>query len=371
MAFEIKNNVLLSYTEEKDVKNVVIPEGVTGLGGWVGDSEYYYAFYKCKYIESITIPASVTVLNPEQFYYIKNLRWIECKGEVETTDIAFPGCKNLVYLICNPNTPLSKMPKKWKQMLAIGVTKYLYDGNTVSAEALKEVKSYFTSQNKKQELYKLGYAYPFVLQFMIDEGLLSEELYDEMIGQAQANQNAEVLTMLIEGKSKQYPSEDLWERAEKKIDKEIAYAQKMDDHTSVEYLKSQWSWKKLEDGTLVIWTYKGTDSEVFIPATVGKNKVTAVRGFLFHSNSFDRNEWLRNNIKKIHIAEGIMEIGSLQDGPMSDFAIATHVYLPKSVKRICEDAFTPKRKVTIHAAAGSYAESFAKENNIKFVAEKE
>ena len=112
MAFEIKNNVLLSYTEEKDVKNVVIPEGVTGLGGWVGDSEYYYAFYKCKYIESITIPASVTVLNPEQFYYIKNLRWIECKGEVETTDIAFPGCKNLVYLICNPNTPLSKMPKK-------------------------------------------------------------------------------------------------------------------------------------------------------------------------------------------------------------------------------------------------------------------
>lgn len=56
---------------------------------------------------------------------------------------------------------------------------------------------------------------------------------------------------------------------------------------------------------------------------------------------------------------------------MSDFAIATHVYLPKSVNRICEDAFTPKRKVTIHAAAGSYAESFAKENNIKFVAEKE
>ena len=53
---------------------------------------------------------------------------------------------------------------------------------------------------------------------------------------------------------------------------------------------------------------------------------------------------------------------------MSDFAIATHVYLPKSVNRICEDAFTPKRKVTIHAAAGSYAESFAKENNIKVVA---
>ena len=30
-----------------------------------------------------------------------------------------------------------------------------------------------------------------------------------------------------------------------------------------------------------------------------------------------------------------------------------------------------EEKVTIHAAAGSYAESFAKENNIKFVAEKE
>ncbi len=369
--FIVEDGILKSYIGIGG--NVVIPEGVTEIGRGCG-------FYKLKEIESITIPTSMRILNPMDFGNLTNLKWIECKGELEIKfDYAFPGCKNMVYLICNPCKPLSQLPSKWKRMLAIGVVKYIEDGNTVSEDVQKEVKRYISSQNKKLKLYQLGYEYPFVVAYMIREKMLSEELYDEMIVHAQENQLTQVLTLLLEGRSNQYPAENFFERAEKRIDKDIAYAKKMEDHTSTAYLKTQWSWEKREDGTLILCTYKGMDSEVFVPAVVGKKKVTAVRGHIFMSPNFERNNWMRNNIKKIHFAEGIQEIGDFGNA-LAHFSIPTKIYLPQSVCKIGSYAFyspyydkksyTWKSRihnVKVYAPSGSYAETYAKEHNIPFV----
>ena len=45
------------------------------------------------------------------------------------------------------------------------------------------------------------------------------------------------------------------------------------------------------------------------------------------------------------------------------------VFLPQSVNEIGNDAFWCSNDITIYAPAGSYAETYAKENNISFVAE--
>ena len=45
------------------------------------------------------------------------------------------------------------------------------------------------------------------------------------------------------------------------------------------------------------------------------------------------------------------------------------VYIPETVTLIHKFAFDWCPKFTIHAPAGSYAETYAKENNIPFVAE--
>ena len=42
------------------------------------------------------------------------------------------------------------------------------------------------------------------------------------------------------------------------------------------------------------------------------------------------------------------------------------MYLPQSVKQIRDYAFAYCPKLTIHAPADSYAEQYAKENNIPF-----
>ena len=201
MEFEIRNNVLVNYSHEKGKKEIVIPEGIT---------EIYYdkdgpfdgilpVFEKCKEIESITLPSTLQKFNPCNYYYLTSLKWIECKGEVEieNNNYVFPGCKKMVYLVCNPNTPLSKMPSKWKRWLDIGFMKYASDGNRVDAVALKEVKKYVATQNKKLELYKIGYEYPFVVKFMLNEGMLSEELCEEMISYAQENQLTDILALLV------------------------------------------------------------------------------------------------------------------------------------------------------------------------------
>lgn len=381
MKFELENTTLIRYIEEPGDRDIVIPDGVTAINGsWTGS-----VFSKSNHIESIVIPASVKEIDSYQFYYLKNLRWVEFKGDISIIheNHVFPGCKNMVYVICNPNTPLSQLPSKWKQLLAIGVIKYLYDGNYVNDAVLKEVKKYIKTQLKR--LYPIGYEYPFFAKFMVDENLLSEELFDEMIAYTQEERIADVLAILLEGKNSRYPAAALLERMEDKFEKDIAYAQKMDEHTSLTYLKAQWTWKKRADGTLVIWTYKGSDSEVFIPSIIGKNKVTAVRGYLFHSNRGERREWLRLSLNKIHIAEGIVELCCVYDtgnmfetGPLAYFAVPTDIYIPNSVTKIYKDTFRGEysdprdykiRNVTIHAPAGSYAETYAKEHNIPFVAE--
>ena len=95
----------------------------------------------------------------------------------------------------------------------------------------------------------------------------------------------------------------------------------MEDHTSLSYLKTQWTWKKREDGTLIMWTYKGTDQEVTGPAFIGKNKVTAIRGSIFKSRESKRRNWLCSNLKVIRVEEGVIEIWDEMSGSISEFAV--------------------------------------------------
>lgn len=78
------------------------------------------------------------------------------------------------------------------------------------------------------------------------------------------------------------------------------------------------------------------------------------------------------SLEKITIPEGIKRI----DG--SAFARCeklSEVHIPASVTYICQDtedlssAFSESPNVTIYAPKGSYAEKYAKQENIKFVAE--
>ena len=111
MGFQIENGILIKYTEESGVTDVVIPQGVTCIGN--------RAFRDCEHLTSITIPQGVvsivdwafhlcgglvSVTIPEGVTYIGDYAFNECqsltgipipKSVTRIGDGAFNGCGSL------------------------------------------------------------------------------------------------------------------------------------------------------------------------------------------------------------------------------------------------------------------------------------
>ena len=132
-------------------------------------------------------------------------------------------------------------------------------------------------------------------------------------------------------------------------------------------LKKLWNYEKLEDGTLRITGYKGKEKEIQVPALIGKDRVTVIGEMAFYPYAPRiRNGYERNFIERVVVPEGIVKIDWMA---FSGLSRLTDVTLPGSVQTIEESAFSYSENTTIHAPAGSYAETWAKEHNIPFVAE--
>ena len=166
-------------------------------------------------------------------------------------------------------------------------------------------------------------------------------------------------------------------------------------------MKKIWEYEQLEDGTIRLLRCKAKDTEIVIPPCIGKQAVTVLGEYAFSNHKAggygDSRKYYRalEQISFIEIPENITKIEKgafaycknlrkvvIHDGVKS---IASDVFrycdrlrdveIPKSVSRIGKDAFYEcnfyggNGAFTIHAPAGSYAEQYAKKNNIPFVAE--
>ena len=70
-------------------------------------------------------------------------------------------------------------------------------------------------------------------------------------------------------------------------------------------------------------------------------------------------------LTKMEIPENVTEIGNRA---FSGCEALTDVIIPESVTKIGDYSFANCANLTIHAAAGSYAEKYAKEHGIPFAA---
>lgn len=96
MSFKIKNGVLSKYSEEENVKDVIIPDGVTCIGN--------RAFFDCGNITRIVIPDSVTDINPNAFEKCYSLTRINIPANVNYIDgSAFEECKSLTEITADEN----------------------------------------------------------------------------------------------------------------------------------------------------------------------------------------------------------------------------------------------------------------------------
>ncbi len=134
-------------------------------------------------------------------------------------------------------------------------------------------------------------------------------------------------------------------------------------------IKKDWAVAEV-DGGLRIEKYKGKDSCFVVPAMIGKTPVVEIAVDALRASALGgtKNAYQKKMYKNkcVVIREGIRRIG---DYVFFGCVYLTDVVLPASVTEIGTGAFRDCRKLTIHAPAGSYAEQYAKENNIPFEAE--
>ena len=134
-------------------------------------------------------------------------------------------------------------------------------------------------------------------------------------------------------------------------------------------VKKEWAVTEVEDG-LRIEQYKGKDVCIVVPAMIGKVGVVEIANDALRASALGgtKNAYQKKMYKNkcVVIQEGVHKIG---DYVLFGCVYLTDIVIPASVTEIGTGAFRDCRKLTIHAHAGSYAEQYAKENNIPFVAE--
>lgn len=215
---------------------------------------------------------------------------------------------------------------------------------------------------------------------------------DEMTEYAQKLNRVECVAWLLDFKNRTADLAAERAKAEKKAERELNASP-----TSVIMMKKTWNFKKREDGTLIITSYKGTSTEVTIPNAIGKSAVAAIGAGAFAGgsglcggrvttySSYEQQK-ARRTITKVALPEGVNCIGA---GAFADMTSLTDInipesvteigdaafyqcpalsslVIPKSVERIGEFAFRKCDRLTAVVERGSFAEEYCKDNGVNF-----
>ena len=158
---------------------------------------------------------------------------------------------------------------------------------------------------------------------------------DEMIDYAAENGCAEASAWLLDYKNRTADLAAEQEKAEKKMMRELNA-----DPNSVSELSKIWSYKKREDGTLVITSYKGNKEEVSVPEKIGKEPVTAIGAYAFPPHAPRVREAQAANRKKIRKITLPDSVKFIEEYAFYMCKRLEEINIPDGVTEICKDTFS-------------------------------
>ena len=271
---------------------------------------------------------------------------VKVEGNPEIAKDAIPESAVLIA----KNIPIDSIkPKQLKHQAVLG---YFFAEN--AEETVPDSISKYMSKNF-DTIVPAVQRIPELLERILSRDVLQIEQIELLL--EKQNENVQHCAILLEYKNRRFSTEE--------VEKYMATKEKKQckGPTAAE-LKKIWKPRALSDGSFEVGDYCGTDTYVVVPAMIGKKQVTKIGSCCFYVSPF--NESNRKNITFIDIPEGVSGIG---DRAFVGCKALLEIHIPKTVSVIGEYAFWECSCVSIHAPAGSYAETYAKENNIPFVAE--
>lgn len=344
--FKIENGVLKEYLNDRETE-VVIPEGVKIIGDLVFCGSRLksvtipkgvkiiedLAFVNCDELRSIVIPDGVTSIGDRAFEGCSRLASVTIPDSVKQTETTtFSGCDRLTSLVANPDILLKSGLK------VTAVLTFLRSPEDFSAEQTKACKKYLFAQKKKllPEIFRNDLAYAmqlFAEAKKITKSNVRSDFLDHSIRAGASQCNA----FLMDWENRHFSPEDKEKLLENEFEKDPFNAADM---------KKLWSYKSLEDGTLCLTKYKGSETHVTIPSRIGECTVTALGEKLIFARRCGSPSARKENFKKIASITIPDTITSIGEGAFAGCVGLPGITIPGSVKRIEKEAFRDCRKLT-------------------------
>ena len=313
--FIIESGTLKEYTGS-DLR-VMIPETVTEI--------FIFAFSSSPQVTQIEATESVTRLSAFAFANDNELKKLVLPAaKVGVQKKALDNCTQLEFLVIGGIDFECFAPAAKPVMAAAALAAWDFyspaDRETILAYVKKQKKKVLCEIVEKNNLAAMIH--------LLEQKVLVAKDMNEII--ALCATNTELQALLMDYANGVVTSAAI-EKAEAKKQEKLMNA----DLSSAAELKKLWSTKKLEDGTLLITNYKGTEVDVVIPAQIGKSAVTAVDDEAFSASRWklakDREGYLRNTLRSVTISEGITSIG---DATFNGCRSLEQVTFPSTLKQI-------------------------------------
>ena len=157
---------------------------------------------------------------------------------------------------------------------------------------------------------------------------------DELIKHATEKKKTEAIAWLMDFKNRTADFAVEREKAEKKMMRELNA-----DPNSVGELKKIWTYKKQDDGTLIIMSYKGSATVVTIPEKIGKDTVTAIGEYALAGGSpkaTEQHREVRRKITKIIIPDTVNRI---EASAFKKCFSLTEINIPDGITEISDEMF--------------------------------
>ena len=406
----VKEIGMQAFYNNKKLTSVILPDGVTKIGFW--------AFKGCSKLERVEIPCSVSDISLSAFEGCKSLVFANIPNyAVKISNSVFTGCKNLKMEYCSPSVFMA-LPQQNKREM---VWRYLKSPSEFSPEAAEAPIGYI-KRNKKsigEDLAKCTEPAAMMTFFSIIDKITLDDIdrYLSIAEKRGKNKCTELIATLLSYKNERFSSEEMHKHIVDEQEKALGIRE-----------MTLSDWRKIftvsfkSDG-VHLTDYIAEDDIIEVPETISGKSVVEVKIKPYNEqlkcivlpkslpyisyeafkaclnleqvsinpgptsiekSAFDYCKNLRSvtipdsvtsiddyafsgcsSLTSITIPDSVTSIGKLASSWCQNL---TSITIPNSVTSIGYSAFLKCENFTIHAPAGSYAEQYAKENNIPFVA---
>ena len=317
------------------------------------------AFYHCPALKQVVIPASVSMIGKCAFQRCIHLEKVIVCGTPEIEKDAFDRT-NAVFLLCK--LPLNKVSSRQiKYAALLGWLTQVDSDPDIEINVIKSLKQYYKKAFEQLTAdIQLGRC---SVEALINRKLLDYEETTKLLDVLQGD--VEKTAALLNYRNANFSSAVVEAEENKTVERGLRAP------TAAE-LKKQWATRALDDGTIELITYKGSDTVVAVPAKLGTKQISTIGMDCFavvatygDNARTVENMDVRSALCAVRLPIGIRKIDYCAF--RRNFMLKD-VMIPDSVCQIHPGAFEDCPNLTIHAPAGSFAEQYAKDNNIPFAA---